>query len=107
VGRRRVEVEGRDAIFYVAAQFGGGLAGMLLVAAALRRFVAHPSVNYVATVPGAPGIGAAFAAEVAISFALMSVVLRASNTKRLARFTGLFCGALVATYVTLEAPSRG
>jgi len=101
------KVSGWDAFFYVAAQWAGGVGGMLLAAAVLHRFIAHPSVNYVATVPGAWGIGVAFASEVATSFALMSVVLRVSNTKHLSRFTGLFCGALVATYITLEAPLSG
>ena len=42
-----------------------------------------------------------------IAFVLMSVVLRVSNTPHLARYTGLFAGALVATYITLEAPFSG
>jgi aquaporin Z len=37
----------------------------------------------------------------------MSVVLRVSNTPGLARFTGLFAGALVALYITFEAPISG
>src|SRR5438876_948134 len=43
----------------------------------------------------------------AIAFVLMSVVLRVSNTPHIARYTGLFAGALVATYITLEAPFSG
>ena len=80
---------------------------MLLVAAAARSLVAHPAVNYVVTVPGAFGPAVAFVAELAIAFALMIVVLTASNTEHLARFTGLFAGALVATYITVEAPLSG
>jgi aquaporin Z len=49
----------------------------------------------------------AFAAEVAISFLLMSVILRVSNNTRIARFTPLFAGTLVATYITLESPISG
>jgi aquaporin Z len=49
----------------------------------------------------------AFAAEVLISFVLMSVVLRVSNIRSLNRFTGLCAGLLVATYLTLEAPLSG
>src|SRR5206468_11315248 len=48
-----------------------------------------------------------FLAEFVIAFILMSVVLRVSNTPHLARFTGLFAGALVATYITFEAPLSG
>jgi aquaporin Z len=96
-----------DALFYAVAQFVGGAAGVTLAAALLSEAVAHPAVNYVVTVPGMAGPLAAFVAEVVISFILMSVVLRASNTPQLARYTGLFAGALVATYITLEAPFSG
>ena len=101
------KVAGWDAFFYVLAQFVGGASGMLLVAAAARSLVAHPAVNYVVTVPGAFGTAGAFVAELAIAFALMSVVLTVSNTEHLERFTGLFAGALVATYITVEAPLSG
>jgi aquaporin Z len=37
----------------------------------------------------------------------MSVVLTVSNTKRLGRWTGVFAGALVATYITIESPISG
>ncbi len=96
-----------DALFYVMAQFLGGLAGVLLAAAVLGQKVVHPTVNYVATIPGSGGPGPAFLAEFLISFGLMVTVLIASNTDRLARFTGMFAGLLVATYITLEAPISG
>jgi hypothetical protein len=44
-----------DALFYVLAQFLGGLAGVLLVAAVMAQIVAHPTVNFVATLPGPQG----------------------------------------------------
>src|SRR5437016_538247 len=49
-----------DAVFYVIAQFAGGVAGVALVAAVVGKLLAHPSVNYVATLPGSGGTGAAF-----------------------------------------------
>lgn len=101
------KVAGWDAVFYAMAQIGGGLAGILVVAALTGGRVAHPAVSYVATVPGAWGVGVAFAAEVLISFGLMSVVLAVSNVGRLARFTGFCAGALVATWIILEAPLSG
>ena len=101
------KVAGWDATFYVLAQFGGGLAAMALVAAILRVVVAHPAVNYVVTVPGPAGRGVAFLAELTITFVLMTVVLTVSNTPRVARFTGLCAGGLVALYITLEAPLSG
>jgi aquaporin Z len=96
-----------DAALYVLAQFAGGIAGVLLAATLLRGWIAHPAVNYVATLPGAGGASAAFVAELVISFGLMTVVLTVSNTPRLARYTGLFCGAVVALYISTEAPLSG
>ena len=48
-----------------------------------------------------------FLAELLISFGLMLGVLITSNTRRAARFTGLFAGALMAIYVVVEAPYSG
>lgn len=101
------KIEPPDAVFYVLSQFTGGVAGVLLAEAALGMLIADPSVNYVVTVPGPGGPVVAFAAEVVISFGLMLTVLIASNNLKLGRFTGLFAGALVATYITVEAPLSG
>lgn len=96
-----------DAIFYILAQFVGGVAGVLLSAAVLGNLLANPSVNYVATLPGSNGPIVAFFAEVVMTFILMTVVLRVSNNPRIARLTGLCAGTLVATYITFEAPLSG
>jgi len=96
-----------DALFYILAQFAGGFAGVALVAAIASERLADPAVNYVVTVPGEGGVLAAFLAELGISFLLMSVVLVASNTPRLAASTGLFAGCCVAVFITLESPLSG
>ncbi len=96
-----------DAAFYSLAQFTGGVVGVALAAWAFPGVVGHPAVHYVATRPGMSGAIAAFAAETVITFLLMTTVLHVSNTPRLARFTGLFAGSLVALYITLEAPLSG
>jgi aquaporin Z len=101
------KVKNWDALFYVIAQFIGGIGGVLLVSLFARMALANPSVNYVATLPGPYGNGVAFIAEFGIAFVLMSVVLRVSNTPFLARYTGLFAGALVATFITFESPLSG
>jgi aquaporin Z len=101
------KVRGRDAIAYVAAQFAGAVAGLGLAAAVGRQWLAHDSVAYIATRPGPLGVGPAFAAEAAISFGIMTLVLVTSNQPRLARFTGLFVGITVASYITLEGPLSG
>ncbi len=96
-----------DALFYVAAQIVGGISGIVAVALVSRGLLADPAVNYVVTVPGAAGTPAAFVAELGISLALMSVVLAVSNAPRVARYTGVCAGVLVATYITLESPISG
>ena len=96
-----------DAFFYVAAQLVGGVCGIVTIALVSHGLVADPAVNYVVTVPGAAGAPIAFVAELAISLALMSVVLAVSNAPRLARYTGLCAGILVAAYITFEAPISG
>lgn len=65
------KVEGWDAVFYSASQFIGGTVGVLIARAAFMNLVAHPAVNYAATVPGPGGVAIAFVAEVVISFILL------------------------------------
>ena len=102
------KVQGWDAVFYVLFQFIGGLAGVLLSAWVLgQMLVADSAVNYAVTAPGQSGRAVAFAAELAISCGLMLLVLFVSNQRALNRYTGLFAGALVATYITIEAPLSG
>jgi aquaporin Z len=96
-----------DAAFYVVAQFIGGVGGVWISKWLLGAVIAHPAVNYVTTVPGPSGAGVAFVAETAIACGLMLMVLFVTNTPKLARFTGLFAGALVFLYITFEAPLSG
>src|SRR5262245_65148658 len=101
------KVKNWDAVFYIIAQFIGGIAGVFAVTLFVHEPLSHPAVNYAATLPGMQGMIVAFIAEFVIAFVLMSVVLQVSNTPHLARYTGLFAGALVATYITLESPLSG
>ncbi len=101
------KIKSPDAVFYIIAQFVGGVLGVVIAALIVGRAIAHPAVNYVATTPGMRGVAIAFVAELAISFVMMSVILRVSNHPKLARFTGLFAGCLVATYISIEAPLSG
>ena len=101
------KITGADAAAYIAAQFTGGAVGMSLASIVFGRFAADASVNFVATMPGETGTSTAFAAEAAISFVLMLTVLMTANARRLAPLTGLAAGALVATFITFEAPFSG
>jgi len=96
-----------DAMLYVVFQFLGGLAGALLAGVFLASWVSHPAVKYVVTMPGNAGVGSAFFAEIVITFVLMTVILNVSNNTRLHKLTGVCAGALVAAYITFEAPISG
>jgi aquaporin Z len=96
-----------DALFFGIAQVLGGIAGVLLVAALAGHSFTDPPVSYAVTLPGSSGPVAAFAAEFVISAILMLTVLSFSAFKRLAPFTGLIVGCLVATYITFESPLSG
>ena len=101
------KIEGRDAICYALAQFGGGILGTTLAFVLLRGELIHPKVNFAATRPGMSGVLVALAAEIAISFLMMTTVLHFSNSPRLARYTGIAAGTLVMLFITLEAPISG
>lgn len=97
----------RDAVAYISAQFAGGLLGIQAATVLLAPWIAAPAVNFVATMPGPGGSGVAFVGEIVISFALMTAVLTLSGVPRLAPFTGLVAGTLVATFIAIEAPLSG
>jgi len=101
------KMETWDGFFYVVFQFAGGLSGVVFSSLVIGRALAHPSVNFAATQPGIWGTGAAFVAELLISFLLATTVLAASNHKNLSRFTPYFAATLVATYITFEARFSG
>jgi len=101
------KINRRDALFFVLAQFAGGALGVLLVAQLLGAAFTKAPVRYVATLPGAQGPAIAFVAELLISALMIFTVLTVSNTTRIARFTGLAAGILVATFISLEAPLSG
>jgi aquaporin Z len=100
------KVRRTDALAYIAAQFAGGLLGVLVVLAAFGERFAAPPVSFVATLP-ARGAAVAFWLELAISCGLMLTVLGFSRQARLAPYTGLAAGALVASYIAFEAPYSG
>lgn len=104
---RLKKIAGWDALFYVPAQFAGGLAGVLFARALLPQVMSDQSVKYVVTIPGERGTVAALVAELVIAFVLMSVVLTLGNIERTKKLTGLATGVLVTTFVFFTAPISG
>lgn len=92
---------------YVIAQFIGGTAGVYVSSLLLGPWLADPAVSYVTTVPGSAGIVAAFGAESAMTFVLMSAVLFMTSNHRLSSWTGVAAGGLVWFFITVEAPISG
>ena len=101
------KIKPADALFYVLAQFAGAGSGVLLAWLILGKLLAGKTVNFVVTRPGNEGAGAAFFAEVIISFFMMMMVLVCSNAVKLSRLTPYFAGLLVAVFISLEAPFSG
>jgi aquaporin Z len=101
------KIHRRDAVAFMVAQFIGGTLGVLLVAAVFGSAFTQPPVQYAATMPGSNGAAVAFGAELVISALLIFTILIVSNTPRLARYTGIVAGCLVATYIAIEAPLSG
>src|SRR6478672_4531415 len=101
------KINARDAVWYIAFQFIGGVVGVFISYLVLGGLLADSAVNFVVTVPGSYGQGTAFLAEVVISFLMMTMILFTSNSIRFARFTPIFAGCLVALYITFESPVSG
>jgi aquaporin Z len=100
-------IEAWDALYYVLAQFVGGSAGVLLLWICFGDAFAAPPVAFVTTQPGSTGVGVAFAAETAMSLAMMLTVLTVSRHARWSRYTGIIAGVLVACFIAFEAPLSG
>jgi aquaporin Z len=95
------------AVGYVFAQCLGGALGLGVAAAVAWSLVSSPEVDFVATRPGAAGVGVAFAAETAMAFVLLSLVLRVSQSRRWHRWTPAGVGACVWLFIAFEAPLSG
>ena len=90
-----------DAFSYVMAHFFGGIAGVFFAHQLLGANLAEFPVRYVVTLPGRNGSMIAFIAELVTSFALMEVVLLATNHRKLARYTPLFVALVTVFYYML------
>jgi aquaporin Z len=101
------DINGKDGIFYILFQFAGGSLGMWLVVLLFPRWMAHPAVNYIVTVPGKAGVAVAFAMEFLISFILIIVVLGMEHSASLVKYTPWVVSGLITLFITVEAPFSG
>jgi aquaporin Z len=96
-----------DAFSYVMAHFFGGIAGVFFAHQLFGANLSDFPVRYAVTLPGRNGSMIAFIAEFITSFALMEVVLLATNHRRLARYTPLFVALVTVFYYMLSMSISG
>jgi aquaporin Z len=104
------KVRTADAVMYMTAQVAGGVAGVALSRCVLGRWLKHPRINHVATLPGrrgGRGLLIAWSVELVISFMLLSVVLRLADSPRLMPIAGLAAGGMVAVFILVAVPWSG
>jgi aquaporin Z len=100
------KVTSSDTLFYVIAQFIGGIVGTFAVGVLFKESFTEPPVTAVATLPGEAGEWVAFLSEIVISFFMMGMVLTISSS-RWRPWTGVVAGILVAGYIIVEASLSG
>ena len=96
-----------DAFFYLPAQLVGGWLGLCLAALPFRRASAHERVKYVVTEPGPKGEGAAFLAELVISFWLLLTLRLVYQSDALKHTLPWFAGLNLLLFIVFEAPYSG
>ena len=96
-----------DVMFYIIFQLLGGTAVVFLMQLLLGTTLTALPVNSVVTVPGKYGYTAAALTELLIAFVTMSMVLFTSHHEKLKKYTRLFAGCLVCTWVIVAGPISG
>jgi len=96
-----------DVMFYIIFQLLGGTAVVFIMQLLLGTTLTALPVNSVVTVPGKYGYAAAAFTELLIAFVTMSMVLFTSHHEKLKKYTRLFAGCLVCTWVIVAGPISG
>jgi aquaporin Z len=96
-----------DVMFYIISQFIGGTMSVFLMQSLLGKKLTGFPVNSAVTIPGKYGQTAALVTEFLIAFITMFIVLYTSHREKLKRYTRLFAGCLVCTWVIVAGPISG
>ena len=96
-----------DAMFFVFFQIIGGTVAVFIMQRLMGSILTDPPVNSAVTVPGKTGVWWALVTELIIAFITMSMVLITSNNDKLKKYTRLFAGCLVCTWVIVAGPISG
>ena len=96
-----------DAMFFIIFQFIGGTVAVYIMQLMMGNILTDAPVHSSATVPGKFGMIGSLVTELLIAFITMSMVLFTSNNKNLKKFTRIFAGCFVSTWVIVAAPMSG
>lgn len=96
-----------DAMFYIIFQFTGGTIAVYIMSAFLGATLTAAPVNYAVTIPGSFGVVPAAIAEYVIALITMLMVLFTSNNNQLKKYTRIFSGCLVCSWVIFAGPISG
>ena len=96
-----------DALFFIIFQIIGGTIAVYLMQLLIGDNLIEPPVNSAVTVPGKYGQWSALFVESIIAFITMSIVLFTSASEKLKKFTRIFAGCLVCTWVIVAGPISG
>ena len=96
-----------DVMFYIIFQLLGGTVVVFIMQLLLGTTLTGLPVNSAVTVPGKYGYTAAVFTELLIAFVTMSMVLFTSHHEKLKKYTRLFAGCLVCTWVIVAGPISG
>jgi aquaporin Z len=96
-----------DALFFIIFQIVGGIIAVISMQLLMGSLLINPPVNSVATIPGPAGIWPALFTEFGIAFITMTMVLFTSHNKKLKKYTRIFSGCLVCTWVIVAGPLSG
>jgi len=96
-----------DALFFIIFQIIGGTIAVYFMQLLMGSILTAAPVNSAVTVPGKTGIWGTLITELIIAFTTMSMVLFTSNHNKLKKYTRVFAGCLVCTWVIVAGPVSG
>lgn len=96
-----------DSLFFIVFQVTGGTLAVVIMQQLLGNYLTDPPVNSAVTVPGTNGVIAAIFTEFIIAFTTMTMVLFTSDNEKFRRYTRIFSGCLVCTWVIVAGPISG
>lgn len=96
-----------DAMFFIIFQILGGTIAVYIMQWLMGDILINPPVNSAVTVPGKTGVWWALVTELMIAFITMTMLLFTSDNERLKKYTRLFAGCLVCTWVIVAGPVSG